>query len=142
MGIHINLDEIEAASAEPSVTFTLDGRDWACKPRGEIPAFVVDGILGGAPMRLDVIYRSILIDKVERDGKSVNQVEEFMQLLTRPDSPFGIERMQKLAEKLVEAVLNRPTARSTPSRRGPRTTGATSKAGSSSRGARAGRRAS
>lgn len=130
--VHVDLDELEIPE-EPSVTFTLDGREWACKPRGAIPAFVVDGILGAAPMRLDTIYRALLVE---------DQVDEFMALLARPDSPFGLTRMQKLAEKVTEAVLNRPTQRPVASQRGPLTTGATSRAGSSSRAGRSKKRAS
>lgn len=131
---NVNLDEVDVeAAGEPSVTFTLDGREWACKPRGAIPALVVDGILGAAPMRLDAIYRALIVD---------DQVDDFMALLARPDSPFTLGRLQKLAETVTEAVLNRPTQRPATSQAGPRSTGVTSRAGSSSKAGRSKRRAS
>ena len=139
--VHLDLDGLEPSEG-PTVTFTLDGRDWVCKTRGEIPALIVDGLLGAMPMRLDVLYRGLLASTVERDGEQVDQGAEFVALLARPDSPLTLDRARRLAEAVAEAVLNRPTVPSARSPRGRQTTAATSKAASSSRGGRSKKRAS
>jgi hypothetical protein len=130
--VHLDLDAIEPAS-EPSATFDLDGRTWECKNRGAIPAFIVDGLLGAIPMRMDVLWRGLLVE---------GQADDFIEMLVRPDSPFDLERATKLAETLAEVILQRPTQRSRPSEPGPRRTTGTSKAGSSSQAARSKKRAS
>lgn len=139
--VHIDLDAIQP-SDEPSVTFELDGRQWACKNRAAIPTFIVDALLGAIPIRTDALWRGLLTETVERDGKTVNQADEFLEMANRPNSPLGLERSTKLAETLAEVILQRPTRRSSPSGLGPRKTTGTSKAGSSSRGARSKKRAS
>lgn len=130
--IELNLDEVEAPT-EPSVVFTLDGREWVCKNRSAIPAFAVDALLTGGKIRLGDFWRAVL---VAEDG------DDFVALLERPDSPLDLTRSQRLAETLAEAILNRPTRPSAPSPRGRLTTAATSKAGSSSPGGGRKKRAS
>ena len=138
---NLDLDEFEAPQ-EPSVVFTLDGRDWECKPKEAIPVVFVEALLGSVPMRVDRLVGGLLAETVERDGKPVDQVAEFMTLLARPDSPMTLQRWRLLAERLVEEILNRPTVRSRNSTPGPRRTAATSKANSSSPGTRRKRHAS
>lgn len=128
---YLDLDAVESPD-EPSFVFKVDDREWMCRNRLRIPALVVDGLLGAFPMRIDAIYRGLLVE---------DQVDDFLALLARPDTPFDLARAQKLAESLAEVILNRPTQRPAVSRRGPLTTGGTSKAGSSSRGAPSKKRA-
>lgn len=139
--INLDLDDLEVPD-EPSVVFTLDGRDWECKPKEAIPVVFVEALLGSVPMRMDRLFAGILAETVERDGETVDQHAEFAKLLGRPDSPMTLPRWRLLAERLVEEVLNRPTVRSRSSVPGPRRTGGTSKGGSSSRGTRRKRQAS
>lgn len=139
--VNLDLDELEATQ-EPSVIFTLDGRDWECKPKEAIPVMFVEALLGSVPMRMDRLLCGLLAETVERDGKQVDQVAEFAAILNRPDSPLTLPRWRLLAERLVEEILNRPTVRSKNSTLGPRRTGGTSKGVSSSQGTRRKRHAS
>lgn len=118
----IDLDAIEVPD-EPSVTFRLDGRTWACKDSEAIPATVVD-MLGTGQVQIGPFMAAVLVPE---------DAEDFLALLNRPDCPLTIGRLQALIEPLSEKLLDRPTGRPALSRRGSRPTAVTSAAGRSSR---------
>lgn len=131
----IDLDAVEIpdAPAEPSVTFRLDGRDWACREREELPVLVVEQLMGQGTLLVEQFFANLL---------AADDIPDFLVLLRRRDCPLTLPRTQRLMEVLAARVLNRPTLRSAPSRRGPQKTERTSKAGLSSPGTRRKRRAS
>lgn len=131
----IDLDAVEIpdSPAEPTVTFRLDGRDWACREREELPVLVVEQLMGQGSLVVERFFANLLV---------ADEVPDFVVLLHRRDCPLTLPRTLRLMEVLAEQVLNRPTPRSAPSRRGPRNTAGTSKGGSSSPGTHRKRRAS
>jgi hypothetical protein len=130
-----DLDAIEIADtpAEPSVVFRLDGRDWHCREREQLPVLVIEQLMGQGSLLVESFFRNLLIPA---------HVQDFVALLHRPDCPLTLPRAQSLMQHLSEQVLNRPTVRSGLSGRGPQKTGATSKGGLSSPATRRKRRAS
>ena len=135
VAVEFDLDavEIPASPAEPSVTFRLDGRDWHCREREELPVLVIEQLMGQGTMQVERFFTNLLVP---------DQVPDFLVLLRRADCPLTLPRTQALMQHVAEQVLNRPTLRSGPSGVGPQKTGRTSKAGSSSPGARRSKRAS
>ncbi|HEX3539658.1 MAG TPA: hypothetical protein VHT75_04365 [Acidimicrobiales bacterium] len=130
----VDLDDVEipAGPEEPSVTFRLDGREWACRERDQLPALVVEQLMGVGTLMVEEFFNNLLVPA---------DVAPFRALLHRQDCPLTLPRVRKLMEMLAEQVLRRPTVRSSSSPRGPRKTAGTSKAGSSSPGTPRKRRA-
>jgi hypothetical protein len=123
----LDLDAIEADTA-PSVTFKLDGREWHCKNRDAMPSLFVDQMLTSTYRgNHGHFWGTVLV---------ADEVEDFVKLISREDSPLNLARMDSLAKVITEAVLNRPTQRPASSASGSRKTGRTSKANSSSAASR------
>jgi hypothetical protein len=118
----LDLDAIEV-STEPSLVFTLDGRDWHCKNRAAMPSVVVERLMLQQAIKVEKLWHAILIP---------SDADDFIALLERDDSPLNLERMEKLSVRVAEAIFNRPTVRPASSGSGSRKTRATSKGNSSS----------
>lgn len=128
---HLDFDHDEV-SEEPSVVFTLNGRDWSCVSRDVIAAEDAERLLLGR-VQVGDFFNTVL---VEEDR------EPFAKMLDENPKAVSLTRFQRLANVLVETIFERPTERSSSSTAGPQSTEATSKAVSSSRGGGRTRRAS
>jgi hypothetical protein len=130
----VDLDTIEipATPEELTVTFGLDGREWVCRDRDELPALVVEHLMGVGTLTVEEFFSGVLVPK---------DVPEFRQLLHRADCPLTLPLARRLMTSLAETILNRPTVRSVSSEAGPQKTGATSKGSLSSGGTHRKRRA-
>lgn len=122
----IDLDALEPESVEPTCTFKLGGEIWTVRNADLIGVGILDDAMNSGVKVAD-FFRAVLIP---------DDIDEFMELMNRSDTPLTIPRAMKLVELLVEQVTARPTGRSQPSTAGPLPTAATSTAVSPSRATR------
>lgn len=118
----IDLDAIEVPT-ETSATFRLDGRVWSCKHQDAIPATIADALFSGT-VQVGPFFAAVLLD---------DDVDDFLELIGRPDTPLTLGRLQGLMEKLTETLVGYPTGRPSTSTTGSRPTVRSSGVNSSSR---------
>lgn len=107
----------------PSYTFRLDGREWDCRQSEDVPFDVVEAITGlnggGGRVGTDAFFAGVLV---------ADQVEDFLAMKRRVDSPLTVRNAQQLIQAISEAVMGRPTKRSAQRERGSKRTGRSSTA--------------
>lgn len=128
--VHLDLDAIEE-SKEPSMVFTLGGREWHCKESDDVSWPLVEGFfmaqasgdIGGVVLHFDDLFGAVLFE---------DEVDAFFKLKTDTKGPMTYRRFSELAKTIVETVFGVPTEPPGTSRAGRRQNAASSGAGSSS----------
>lgn len=113
MGEHLDLDALlvdgDEEEREPSCTFTLGGREWACRDPDDVPFDVVAKLFGkmeddrSSLVAIEPFFRGVLVPE---------DVDDFVALLADPNSPITLRTIRPLIEHVATNVLGRPTRRS------------------------------
>lgn len=127
---HLDLDAIEE-STEPSMTFTLGGREWHCKASDDVSWPLVEdffmaqssGDISGVVLHFDDLFAAVLFE---------DEVDDFFKMKEDKQGPMTYKRFSELAKTIVEAVFGVPTEPPGTSRAGRRQTASSSGAKSSS----------
>lgn len=148
---HKNFD-IAPADAKPSCTFTLAGREWACRQSEEVPlavfkkmlsvsnAATADADAGLTPEEIAKKAETMTPEEAAKKAEAtresftriddffaatlaVDQVDDFMALLNDPQvTGITVGNLQPLMQYVTEHVLRRPTKRPASSRSRSRST--------------------
>lgn len=157
----MDFDHLDESSDKPSWSFRLGGREWHTRQADDIPMSVVENVLGmsadgqhhpyqgkaledgpedapcticNQPPGVPEHYSNLSLDDFFAAVIMPGEVEAFLEMKRRPDSPLTLRNTQPLLREISQAVLRRrPTNRSARRARGSAKTAGTSKAGSRSR---------
>ena len=121
-------------TSAPSCKFKLGGKWWHC--RASVPFGFLRGLLddqGPAEGVEALKSRMVQIERFFSAAIVPGESADFLAMLNDPSSPVGLPEVQPVIDFINEAMLKRPTERSSVSSPGPRKTTRTSKGASSSR---------
>lgn len=125
-----DFDELEEDNT-PSYTFKLGGREWHCRQPEDVHWDTVEVYLRAQATKdyseittdMDTLFSGVLFP---------DEIDDFLKLKHDPKGGLSSRRINPLAAKVVERVLNRPTKPSASSSGGRPKKDRTSKADSSS----------
>lgn len=112
----LDLDLVEGGTeaVEPSCTFKLGGREWACRQPSEVPYATVKALVMGSETTEGTITR---VDDFFKATLQLDQVDEFLTMLNDKEAKgLTLGKLQPLMTFVAEHVLNRPTTPPAPSR--------------------------
>lgn len=123
----VDFDQWEAGQAEstPSWAFKLDGREWHTRQPEDVPFDIIEQVIapGGRPVGTDQFFTAVLMP---------DEVDDFLAMKRRPDSPLTLRNAEHIIRTISEQVVARPTNRQQRRAAGSRGTGRGGRAGSSS----------